>query len=84
MSPSHGESRRFNPYSAHDDDDGRSRTGRSCFRRYLDDDALPANLSPVPAVNERDARIQKWAIIAFAIIEALIIALVVIVRIRGG
>jgi hypothetical protein len=49
-----------------------------------DDDAPPANLSPVPAVTERDARIQKWAIITFAIIEAAIIALVVIVRIRGG
>lgn len=49
-----------------------------------DDDALPANLNPVPAVTERDARIQRWAIITFAIIEAMIFALVVIVRIRGG
>ena len=32
----------------------------------------------------RDARIQKWAIIAFAIVEAAIIALVVITRARGG
>ena len=35
-------------------------------------------------MNERDASIQKWAIIAFAIVEAAIIATVVIVRIRGG
>ena len=35
-------------------------------------------------MNERDARIQKWAIIAFAIVEAAIIALVVMSRIRGG
>lgn len=35
-------------------------------------------------MNQRDARIQKWAIIAFAIVEAAIIAFVVIVRIRRG
>jgi hypothetical protein len=32
----------------------------------------------------RDKRIQKWAIIAFAVIEAAILALVVITRVRGG
>jgi archaellum biogenesis protein FlaJ (TadC family) len=35
-------------------------------------------------MTRRDARIQKWAIIALAIVEAAIIALVVITRIRGG
>lgn len=35
-------------------------------------------------MTERDARIQKWAIIAFSVIEAAVIALVVIVRVRGG
>ncbi len=35
-------------------------------------------------MNERDARIQKWAIIAFAVVEAAIIAIVVISRVRGG
>jgi archaellum biogenesis protein FlaJ (TadC family) len=35
-------------------------------------------------MTRRDARIQKWAIIAFAIVEAVIIALVVMTRIRGG
>jgi hypothetical protein len=35
-------------------------------------------------VNERDARIQKWAIITIAIVEALILAIVVIARLRGG
>jgi hypothetical protein len=35
-------------------------------------------------MTSRDARIQKWAVITFAIVEAAIIALVVILRIRGG
>jgi archaellum biogenesis protein FlaJ (TadC family) len=35
-------------------------------------------------MTRRAARIQKWAIIAFAIVEAAIIALVVMTRIRGG
>jgi archaellum biogenesis protein FlaJ (TadC family) len=35
-------------------------------------------------MTRRDARIQKWAIIAFAIVEAAIIAVVVITRVRGG
>jgi hypothetical protein len=35
-------------------------------------------------VNERDARIQKWAIITFAVVEAVIIAIVVISRVRGS
>lgn len=35
-------------------------------------------------MTRRDARIQKWAIIAFAIVEAAIIAVVVITRISGG
>lgn len=39
---------------------------------------------PGPAMTPRDARIQKWAIIAFAIVEAAVIALVVVTRIRGG
>lgn len=34
-------------------------------------------------MNERDAKIQKWAIIAFALIEAVIIAIVVITKISG-
>ena len=34
-------------------------------------------------MTERDARIQKWAIIAFAIVEAVIIAIVVITKISG-
>jgi hypothetical protein len=49
-----------------------------------DDDATPTEPAPGPAVTDRDARIQKWAIITFAIVEAAIITLVVIVRIRGG
>lgn len=32
----------------------------------------------------RDPRIQKWAVIAFVIVEVAIIALVVITRVRGG
>jgi archaellum biogenesis protein FlaJ (TadC family) len=48
------------------------------------DDAPPTEPAPGPAVTDRDARIQKWAIIAFALVEAVIIALVLIVRIRGG
>lgn len=35
-------------------------------------------------MNQRDARIQKWAIIAFAIVEAVIIAIVVATRITRG
>ena len=35
-------------------------------------------------MTSRDARIQKWAIIGLAIVEAVIIALVVITRTRGG
>ena len=35
-------------------------------------------------MTNRDAKIQKWAIIAYAIVEAAIIATVVIVRLRGG
>lgn len=35
-------------------------------------------------MTRRDAWIQKWAIIAFAVAEAAIIALVVITRVRGG
>jgi predicted nucleic acid-binding Zn ribbon protein len=31
-------------------------------------------------MNERDKRIQKWAIIAFAIVEAVVIAVVLIAR----
>jgi archaellum biogenesis protein FlaJ (TadC family) len=49
-----------------------------------DDDAPPTEPAPGPAVTDRHARIQKWAIIAFALVEAVIIALVLIVRIRGG
>ena len=32
----------------------------------------------------RDARIQKWAIIGFAIVEAVIIAAVLWTRLRSG
>jgi|GEM_PF-6676062 len=35
-------------------------------------------------MTSRDARIQKWAIIALAVVEAVIIALVVMTRIRRG
>jgi hypothetical protein len=35
-------------------------------------------------MNQRDARIQKWGIIAFAIVEAVIIAIVVATRITRG
>lgn len=35
-------------------------------------------------MTSRDARIQKWAIIAFAIVEAVVIASVVVTRIGGG
>lgn len=35
-------------------------------------------------MTNRDARIQKWAIIAFAIVEAVVIAIVIITRVRGG
>lgn len=35
-------------------------------------------------MNERDARIQKWAIIAFAVVEAAIIAIVVIAKLARG
>ena len=35
-------------------------------------------------MTERDAGIQKWAIITFAIVEAVIILIVVITRVRGG
>jgi hypothetical protein len=34
-------------------------------------------------VNQRDARIQKWAIIAIAAVEAVILAMVVISRLGG-
>jgi hypothetical protein len=34
-------------------------------------------------VNERDARIQKWAIITFAVVEAVIVAIAVISRAHG-
>ena len=34
-------------------------------------------------MNQRDARIQKWAVITFAVVEAAIIALVVMTRIAG-
>lgn len=34
-------------------------------------------------MNERNVRIQTWAIITFAIVEAVIIAIVLIVRSRG-
>jgi hypothetical protein len=49
-----------------------------------DDDAPPTEPAPGPDVTNRDAKIQKWAIIAYAIVEAAIIATVVIVRLRGG
>ena len=35
-------------------------------------------------MNRRDAQIQKWAIITFAIVEAVVIAIVIATRIRGG
>jgi archaellum biogenesis protein FlaJ (TadC family) len=35
-------------------------------------------------VTSRDARIQKWAIIAFAIVEAIVIAAVLLMRARRG
>jgi archaellum biogenesis protein FlaJ (TadC family) len=35
-------------------------------------------------MSTRDARIQKWAIIAFAIVEAVIIAVVLWTRTRRG
>jgi hypothetical protein len=35
-------------------------------------------------MTNRDVRIQKWAVIAFVIVEAAIIALVMITRARGG
>jgi hypothetical protein len=35
-------------------------------------------------MNQRDARLQKWAIIAFAIVEAVIIGIVVITKIARG
>jgi hypothetical protein len=38
----------------------------------------------ISLMTNRDARIQKWAVIAFVIVEAAIIALVVITRVRGG
>lgn len=45
-------------------------------------DAPPAKPAPILTMTTRDKRIQKWAIIALAIVEAAIIALVMIVR--GG
>ena len=47
-------------------------------------DDAPPQPAPEPAMNQRDARIQKWAIIAFAIVEAAIIAIVVITKISHG
>lgn len=35
-------------------------------------------------MNERDARIQKWAIIAFAVVEAVVITILIVTRVRGG
>jgi len=35
-------------------------------------------------MSSRDARIQKWAIIAFAVVEAIVIAAVLWMRTRGG
>jgi archaellum biogenesis protein FlaJ (TadC family) len=47
-------------------------------RRYVAVENLHRNLT----MTTRDKRIQKWAIIAFAIVEAAIIVLVLIVH--GG
>ena len=38
---------------------------------------------PGTAVNERDRKIQRWAIISFAVVEAVLIAAVLILRSRG-
>ena len=35
-------------------------------------------------MTERDRRIQKWAIITLAVVEAVVIAIVMISRVRGG
>jgi hypothetical protein len=35
-------------------------------------------------MSTRDARIQKWAIITFAVVEAVIIAAVLWIRLRRG
>ena len=44
------------------------------------DDPPPAPCTGTRSMTERDKRIQKWAIIAFAIVEAVIIAVVLFVR----
>ena len=44
----------------------------------------PSQPAPEPAMNQRDARIQKWAVIAFALVEAAIIAIVVVTKINHG
>lgn len=40
-------------------------------------------LQPPTSMSTRDARIQKWAVIAFAVVEAIIIAAVLWTRARG-
>lgn len=35
-------------------------------------------------MSSRDARIQKWAIIAFAVVEAIVIAFALWIRTRRG
>ena len=38
---------------------------------------------PATAVNERDRKLQRWAIISLAVVEAVLIAAVLILRSRG-
>jgi hypothetical protein len=66
---------------------GRFRTPAARAGSRVSADAnAPAAIHPCryPAVTSRDARIQKWAFIAFAVVEAIVIGAVLWMRTRGG